>query len=107
MNRIAFRALDLRDCCHEPWTLGGIAQGLSQAIGGSIDAVIYIYEGVRRPKFLPEMFPGDDLTWMFEQKSEDLKSLLLELDLHPLLAQLPSVQVGLENAKTQHAGCGG
>jgi hypothetical protein len=88
---------------HEPWTLGGIAQRVAQAVDGSIDAVVYIYKGVRRPKFFPELFPGDDLTWMFEQKSEDLKRLLLEFDLHPLLAQLAGMQVHLKDSKSQYA----
>jgi hypothetical protein len=52
---------------------------------------------------LPELLPGDDLARMFEQKFQNLKWLLLELDLHPLLAQLASLQVGFENAKAHDA----
>ena len=46
---------------------------------------------------------GDDLGRMFQQKFQNLKRLLLELELHPLFAQLASLQVGFESAKTQHA----
>jgi len=88
---------------HRPGTLCGIAQGFAQPIDGGVDAVIDVHKSVRRPKLLPELLPGDDLARMFQQKFQNLKRLLLELDLHPLFAQLASLQVGFESAKTQHA----
>ena len=75
----------------------------AQPIDGGVDAVIDVHKSFRRPKLLPELLPGDDLARMFQQKFQNLKRLLLELELHPLFAQLASLQIGFESAKTQHA----
>src|SRR5215510_778172 len=112
----ASNTLDFRDLSHEPVaaagqslneprTFRGIAQRLAQTIDGRVNAVVDVYKGVRRPKLLPKLLPGDDLAGMFQQKCKNLKRLLLELDLHPLLAQLAGLQVSLENTKAQHARC--
>jgi hypothetical protein len=45
------------------------------------------------------LVPCDDFTRVLQKKCQYLKRLLLELDMHPLLAQLPSVKVGLESSK--------
>ncbi len=43
-----------------------------------------------------------DLARMFQQDSEDLKRLVLQLDLQTVLAQFARAQVNFEDAKTQN-----
>src|SRR5260370_1360182 len=104
------RALDPRARSHEPvaatrqgfhkaGTLRGIAQGFAQPVDDGIEAVVDVHEGIRRPQLLPELVPGDDFTCVLQETCQYLKRMLLELDMHPLLAQLPSVKVGLESSK--------
>src|SRR5262249_40573334 len=45
--------------------------------------LIKVHEGVITPDSLTEMLPADDLSWAFQQGTQDLEWLVLELDFSP------------------------
>ena len=65
--------------------------------------MIEIYESVGRPEFGAEVLAADDLARTFEQNGENLKRLLLQLDLGSVAKQFARPQVRFEDAKLYFA----
>jgi ribosomal protein S15P/S13E len=61
--------------------------------------LIKVNEGVSRPDSLPQFVAANQLTRLFQQDLQNLKGLVLELDLDTLLAQLCSLEVHFERHK--------
>jgi len=65
--------------------------------------VVEIDKSVGGPKAGAELLAGDHLTRILQQDGQDLKRLLLDLDLLAVLAQFGGGKIGLENTETHGA----
>src|SRR5712692_7873593 len=84
-----------------------IAQSVTQPLDCRVQAHVEVHEGIRRPELLLEFFSRDDLTRMLQQQRQDVKRLVLKLDLQAVLAQLARTQIELECAEANPSGWGG
>ena len=87
---------------NEARIFGRIRQRLAQLADGGIDAVIEVYEGVRRPERLAKLFARHYLPVPVEKEGQDLKRAILELHLEPAPAQFAPGQVNLENSECDY-----
>ena len=67
---------------------GGVAKDLSQLTDGGVQVLVKFYECIRGPEPLPQLFPSDHLTGMFQQQNQRLEGLLMQRDPAALLTQL-------------------
>src|SRR5260370_12417536 len=70
----------------KPWIFGCVPQRLAQSLNGGIQSMLEVYEGAFWPEFLMELFACDHLARLFQQHDQDLKGLVLQLDLQAVLA---------------------
>jgi hypothetical protein len=63
--------------------------------------VIEVDKRVSRPKAVAQFLASDDFAGFFEKQSQNLKGLVLQLDLQAMLAELPGAQVEFEARKAQ------
>jgi len=77
-----------------------VAQRIAQPLNGGIQAMIEVYEGVRRPELAAELLPGDEMSPIFKQCGQYLEGLFLELYLLSSLPQFPGLEVDLERTET-------
>jgi hypothetical protein len=75
---------------------GGIAQGFPQPLDGVVEAVVEIHEGIGGPDAPLQLLARDRLTGMFQKDLQNLEGLLLQLDLHTVLAEFARTQIKLE-----------
>src|SRR5713226_1744959 len=61
--------------------------------------MIKIHKGTGGPKFLMDILARYYLPGLLQQQGQKLKRLVLQLDFHPVLAQLPRTEVQLEGAE--------
>src|SRR5207247_3958121 len=76
----------------EARVLGGIFEGLAQPVNRLVQAAIEIDKGVGAPQLLLQFLTGHRLSGSLEQHGQDLKGLILELDLEALLPQFAGLQ---------------
>ncbi len=88
------------DCLDEDGLFRRFAQRVAQPLDGSIQAMIEIDEGVRRPELAAQFLSGDKFSRAFKQRRQHLKRLFLELYLLSPLAEFPGVEIHLERAET-------
>ena len=81
-----------------------ITQRLADLVDGFVEPVVEVDEGIRRPKRLLEFLSCDHVAHVLEQHRQDLKRLLLELDLQALLAKLARSKIDLESPEADSAG---
>src|SRR4029077_9934544 len=79
-----------------------VPQGFAQAFDRVIYSAVEVHEGVGGPDPLPQLFTRDRLAGSFEKKLKQLEGLVLQLDLHALLAQLSHAGVKFENPKVHN-----
>ncbi|HEY2171966.1 MAG TPA: hypothetical protein VGJ30_20250 [Candidatus Angelobacter sp.] len=65
-----------------------------------MQAVIEIYESVRRPDSLLEFFAGDNFARLFEQRLQNPERLLLQPNANSAFAQLSGTQIQLKAIET-------
>src|SRR5579863_4403702 len=82
----------------------GIPESFADLVYGGVEAVIEIDEGIGGPEFLADFFAGDDVAWALEEQGQDLKGLVLQAELRPVLAQLAGGQVKFEDAEADDSG---
>ena len=87
------------DGLNEDRVVGGIAQGVAQALDGAADAAVEIHKDVARPKGLAKLFAGDDFVGTAQQNCQGAKRQVLDPDLDAAPAQFAGTQVGLEHTK--------
>jgi hypothetical protein len=85
---------------------GRFAQRIAQPLNGGIQAMIEVYEGVRRPELAAELLPGDEMSRIFKQCGQYLKWLFLQLYLLSPPPQFPGLEVDLECTETDDCGIG-
>jgi hypothetical protein len=90
-----------RHSLHKPGVFCGISKSLADFVNGLVEALIEVYERVRRPDLLPQLFSSDDLSGMLEQGANDLERLVLEFDLDTVLPQLTRAAVDFEYTELQ------
>jgi hypothetical protein len=70
-----------------------VVQGLAQFLDGRIQAMVEIHEGVFGPKPLAKLFSRHYLAGLLQQHGQNLKGLVLKLDLVAVLVKLTGAQV--------------
>ncbi len=85
----------------EARVLGVVAQSITDAIDGAVEAAIEIHHCVVRPDPLLQLFPGQDLAGPFQKGEKEFERLLLELDLAALLEDLAGAGVDLEGSEAE------
>ena len=60
---------------------------------GRVETVFEVDERAIRPKVLPDLFAADNFTRPLQQKNQDPERLILYLDPHAVLPELPSCPV--------------
>jgi hypothetical protein len=90
-----------RNSFHKAWTLGGVAEGLSDFVNRFVKPVVEIHESVCVPEFLLKFLASYDLAVMLKQHRQDLKGLFLKPDSQAMLAQLARLKIQFENSKTE------
>ncbi len=82
-----------------------IVKGLSELSNGYTEAAIEVDEGVAGPKEGAELLAGDDLARGVEERDEEAKGLLLQLDASAVLEEFSGGGVYLERAELiDHSG---
>src|SRR5262249_21786181 len=66
--------------------------------------MLEIDEGIGSPQALPQLFASDQLSGSCEQRRQDLKRLVLELETVPLAPELSAAQISFVFRKTNDAG---
>lgn len=61
--------------------------------------MVEIDEGILGPELSPKLFTGDDTSRPLDQQTQDLKGLLLKLDLRASFSQLTAPEVEIEDPK--------
>jgi hypothetical protein len=84
-----------------------VAQSVAEPLDCRVKAHIEVHEGVCGPELALQLFSGNDLTGVFQQQRQDLKRLVLKLDLQAVLAQLARAQVRLKRAEADPSGLDG
>src|ERR1700730_614138 len=84
----------------EDGILGRVAEGISEAFHGSVEAVIEVDEGIGGPEPGSEFLAGNDLAGPLQEHGQERKGLFLKLDFVAILAELGGAQIGLEQAET-------
>jgi hypothetical protein len=69
----------------ESRALSRIGQRVAQSFDRRVEADIEIDKCVGRPKLLVKVFPGHQLARLLKQHGQDLKGLIVKLDLDALL----------------------
>ncbi len=73
---------------------------MAQFIDGGVKTVVKIDKGIGRPKLLTQFLPRYYLAGLLQQQHQNLKRLVLELDLPPVLVQFTSSKIDFEAPKT-------
>src|SRR5581483_5923245 len=89
---------------NETRTARRVAKRFSNLVDRSIQAVIEVSKGIRRPKLLPEFLSQNCFAGSLEQEDEYCKRLVLEAESSSLFAQFVSVQVNFKDAEARAAG---
>ena len=76
-----------------------VSQNIAQPIDRVVQAVIELDEGIGSPERLPKLLARDHFVGPLDQDLQDAKGLLRQLQPHPLLPQLASIEVGLEDGR--------
>ena len=66
---------------------GRIAQRDSEFVHRPVQPSIEINEGMVRPKGVPQLIAGHNLTWVLEQEEKKVEWLVLKFDAEAVLAQ--------------------
>jgi hypothetical protein len=90
-----------RQSFNEARARGRVAQGRSQTVDGSVQAMVEIDEGVRGPESLANPLTGHYLSRMFQQHYQDLEWLVLKLYFIALLAQLAQARINLKDTEAK------
>jgi hypothetical protein len=85
------------------WIRGGIAKCFPDFIDSSVQAVVEVDEGVRRPDSLSQLLSRNRLTRPGKKRSQYLKRLILKTYLEALLSQFTSGEVGFKDAEPDNA----
>jgi hypothetical protein len=83
----------------EPRHIGRVPERIAQPANRGIQAVLEIDERVFPPEALSQLLTGDQVAGMIQQRLENLKRLVGEIDPDTGLPQLARAQVQLERAK--------
>ena len=75
-----------------------VAQRFTNLVDGFVEAVIEVDDRLA-PKSLAQLFPGYQLSGLFQQHRQDLKRLLLQPDPQAALRQFARSKVDLEDTK--------
>jgi hypothetical protein len=79
--------------------VGRIAQCIPQPTDRSIEAVVKIDKGIRRPQFAPQLLASDYFARVLQQSDQNLKGLFLQSDLRSVSAQFTCSQVQFEHTE--------
>jgi len=95
-----------RERFHETGILGGVAQGVAQALDGRVQAMIEVYKRIGWPQAGVKIFPGNNFTGTLEKHGQDLQGLFLEANFDAVAAQLSRAKVYLKDSKADNSVCG-
>jgi len=70
----------------EHWSVRRFAQSIAQPLDGSIESMIKIDEGVRRPEPIAQFVTGNHFPGMLQKQAKNAERLLLEFELDSILA---------------------
>jgi len=87
----------------EPRCIRRVSERIAQPANGGIQAVFKVDECFRRPQSLPQLLPCDELAGTLEQRLENLKRLIGQVDPDAALPQLTRAQVQLERAEADQS----
>ena len=76
-----------------------VAQSFAQPFDGVIHSAVEIHESVGRPDPLPQLFASNHLAGPFQKNLKKLERLVLQLDLHSLLAQFSRAKINFEHTE--------
>ncbi|MGA7294705.1 MAG: hypothetical protein WBW53_04415 [Terriglobales bacterium] len=79
--------------------VGGISQGIAEALDGAADGEIEIDIDIIGPERLTEFLAGDDFVGTAEQKLQGSEGQVLDSDLDTVLAQFIGAKVGFEHTE--------
>ena len=79
--------------------VGRVTQSVAQPGYRAVKPLVEFDKGVRRPHPGTQLVPSHNLTGLFQKNLEDLAGLILEFDLHAVLAQLGGVRVEFKDAE--------
>jgi hypothetical protein len=74
----------------------GIAEGIAEALDGSIETVIEINEGVGWPQFGTQFFSRDQFARAGQEQRQNLEGLVLEPDFGAVPAKFSGAEVSLK-----------
>ena len=89
-----------RQRLHEPRIRCGIPQRLPDLVDRCVQAVFEVNVGVG-PDLFVKLLPGDHAPGLLKQQRQDLKRLLLQPHPPAVLAQLPRLEIHLEDAEAE------
>jgi len=81
--------------------VGIVAQSLAQLLHRGRDAVFELDDRIAGPHLRPNLVLSDYVTCVFEQKDENLKRLILQLDFSIVFLQLASRKIDAERAESR------
>jgi hypothetical protein len=82
--------------------IGGIAKRRTQALDGSVQAVLEIDEGPLWPQSLPKLVPRHHFARVLEHQTENFKRLLLQSHAAYAITQLPRTAIELERRESKY-----
>jgi hypothetical protein len=78
---------------HKAGTLGGVAEGLTDFTDRSVEPVVEIHEGVRRPEFFLKFLASHNLAGVLKQHRQELNGLFLKANSQVVLAQFAGAKI--------------
>jgi hypothetical protein len=78
---------------------GRIVESGSDLLDGRVQAVLEVDVGPVGPEPLSQLFSGDDLSWMLDERGQDLEGLLLDPDEVTVATERLRLQVRFKRAK--------
>jgi hypothetical protein len=73
---------------------------VAQLLDGGLNAVLVLDDGAVRPQHLNDLIVRDHVAGALQQEPENLKGLLLQLDLGAVAAQFTGLEVQLKDPET-------
>ena len=86
---------------NKPWTVGGVAEGLTDFVNRFVEPVVEIHERVCGPEFFLKFLASYDIAGVLKQHRQDSEGLFLKPDSQAALAQFASAKIQFENSKPE------
>jgi hypothetical protein len=84
---------------HKAGIFGGVAESVPKPFDCSVEAVVEVYESVRRPEASMQFLASDELAGALQEEGQNVKGLVLESHLGAVPAEFAGAQVSFEDSE--------